>query len=128
MSKSQTDGFSEADGILSPDQRGRGGETKAQGTGWAGGSQDHSQAGPAPPLSHLRVARTAWAGQGSQCLPLTLSPDVPMPPLLAAVARGFLCVVRALLCPTDPEALPSPCSRWFSILPIRLGGGCSVEP
>lgn len=41
MSQSQADGFSEADGILSADQRGRGGETEAQrmGLGLGGGGE-----------------------------------------------------------------------------------------
>lgn len=64
MSKSQTDGFSEADGILSPSQRGRGGETKAQGMGLGWGvTGPHSGQPLSLSLSHLHVAQTAWAVQ-----------------------------------------------------------------
>lgn len=76
MSKCQTDGFSEADGILGTGQRGRGGETEVQSMGIraglaGGGGGWHRTTTQAClcvlSVSHLECPRPTLAVLGSKC-------------------------------------------------------------
>ena len=76
MSKCQTDGFSEADGILGTGQRGRGGETEVQsmgiqtGVGWGGIGGEHRTTTQAClcvlSVFHLYVPQTHFGSAGLQ--------------------------------------------------------------
>ena len=122
MSKCQTDGFSEADGILGTGQRGRGGETEVQsmgiqaGAGWGGmgGAQDHYSGLSVCPLCVPPVCTPdpLWQCWAPNVHPLIISPALPLAPLLAASSTGFPCEIRARLCPTDPRGSQSLLVGW----------------